>query len=965
MGKLAEGVPEILHESLDEGARSRFASYDRMPGHDGWLGRQLGRHQAEAARNHAGGPIIATPMPLATGARVGPYEIVALIGAGGMGEVYRARDAKLNRDVAIKVLPQLFTADPDRLARFHREAQVLASLNHQNIGHIYGFEDSGTTHALVLELVEGPTLADRIGQGAVPLEEALPIARQIADALECAHEQGIIHRDLKPANIKIRPDGTVKVLDFGLAKAFDPSSSSGGEVMNSPTLTARATQLGTLIGTAAYMAPEQARGRAADRRADIWAFGVVLYEMLSGKRAFEGDDISITLASVLKEDPKWSELPANLPTSVRRMLRRCLEKDPRRRLGTIGDARLELEDVAEEPVADRVQPLAVRPRWRRALPWTIAILALATTLVSVALWAPWRREVARPAVRITADIGIEGTLAVNIGAAAVISPDGETAVFVAQTGGRSVLYVRPLAGMHSTLLKGTEEGFAPFFSPDSQWIGFFTPGKLKKIAVTGGATVTLCDAPNGRGGSWGKDGTIVFQPSITRQAILHQVSDAGGAPTPIGQRTAGELSQRWPQILPGGKAVLYSSNATGIGWDSGRLMVQPLEGGDPRVVVRGGYHGRYVRSGHLLYMRDENLFSVPFDPERLELLGRPVPIVDGVLASPTTGGAQFSISDIGTLLYVPGKSLPTELPVMWMEQTGKTSTLRAEPADWSHPSFSPDGHKLAMTIGVGPASDIWIYEWARDTITKFTFGSGVDSDPVWTADGRRIAFASRGEKDLETNLYWKWADGTGEAQRLTESPHAQIPVSFHPSGRYLAFTERKPDTSVDIMILPLEGGEKTGWKAGRPTVFFPTRGNESGPMFSPDGRWLAYLSTESGMPEIYVRPFAGGEGKWKISTAGGFFPSWSRTRRELFYLEPSAQAPIMVAAYKAGEGSFHAEKPQRWSPGMVLMSSAARPYDLHPDGLRVAMLKPPDTSLPQEKPVFIFNVFDELRRVVK
>ena len=903
---------------------------------------------------------------LESGSRLGSYEIVALLGAGGMGEVYRARDTKLNRDVAIKVLPEIFTADPDRLARFRREAQVLASLNHPNIGHIYGLEDSGPTHALVLELVEGSTLAERIAQGPITLDDTLPIARQIADALECAHEQGIIHRDLKPANIKIRLDGTVKVLDFGLAKALDPGAGSAPDAMNSPTLTAHATMAGVIVGTAAYMSPEQARGRVVDRRADVWAFGVVLYEMLTGKRAFQGDDISITLASVLKDDVDWKALSADLPISVRRALGFCLEKDPRRRLSAIGDARLLLEDVSEPSVVERSIAPPAESGWRRAIPWTVAALAIAAALTTMALWRPWRAAPLQPSARMSAEIGIDGTLAVAIGPAAVISPDGRTAAFVAAPpAGRNSLYVRRLEELHATRLNGTDDAYAPFFSPDSQWIGFFASGKLKKVAVSGGATVILCDAANGRGGSWGEDATIVFQPTVGPGSLLHRVSAAGGSPTPIGKLMPGEVSQRWPQILPGGKAVLYSANTTGIGWDGATVNVQPLEGGDPRVVLRGGYHGRYSRSGHLLYIRDETLFSVAFDAERLELRGSPVPIIEGVLTSATTGGAQFSIADVGTFVYVPGKQLPTEAPVSWMERTGTTTTLRAEPADWSYPSFSPDGLKLAMTIGTGPASDISIYEWGRDALTKFTFGSGVDIAPVWTADGQRIAFGSASGKDAVTNLYWKRADGTGEPQRLTESPHSQVPVSFHPSGRYLAFNERKPDTSVDIMILTLEGDEKTGWKAGRPTAFFPTPANENGPAFSPDGRWLAYLSTESGMPEIYVRPFPGVEGKWKISSAGGFFPIWSRARRELFYLEPSPQAPIMVAAYEAGEGSFHAEKPRRWSPGMVLMSRAARPYDLHPDGLRVAMLKPPDMSLPSDKPVFVFNFFDELRRVVK
>ena len=905
-------------------------------------------------------------MALAPGARLGPYEILSLIGAGGMGEVYRARDSKLNRDVAIKVLPELFTADPDRLARFRREAQVLASLNHPNIGHIYGLEDQSGVQALVLELVEGPTLADRIAQGAIPLEEALPIARQIADALECAHEQGIVHRDLKPANIKVRDDGTVKVLDFGLAKALDPSTSSG-EVMNSPTLTARATQMGLILGTAAYMAPEQARGRVVDRRADIWAFGVVLYEMLTGRRAFEGDDISITLASVLKDDLKWSELPSDLPSAVRRLLRRCLEKDPKRRLSAIGDARLDLEDMTDDRVAlpVAVQP-AVVPQWKRAVPWVVAGLAIAGALASFALWGPWRASSAPPPVRLTAELGIDAALSPNIGPAAVLSPDGRMMALVARSpGGRNLLHVRRLNDLQATVLAGTEDAIAPFFSPDSQWIGFFTQGKLKKIAVTGGAAVPLCDAPEGRGGSWGEDGTIVFQPTSAPSAILQRVSEAGGSAAAIGQQAEGETMQRWPQVLPGGRAVLYSGNTTSIGWDSGSIMAQPVSGGVPKVVLSGGFHGRYMRSGHLMYVRDGTLFAVTFDPDRLETRGTPTPVLQDVLVNNNTGGAQFSVADNGTLVYVTGKSLALDVPIWWMDHTGKSTVLRAEPSDWYAPRFSPDGRKLAITIGGGSAADVWIADWARDTLSKFTFGPTNDMAPVWTPDGRRIAFSSEAARVTVNNLLLAACGRTGEVQRLTDSPNVQVPWSFHLSGKYLAFVERAPDTGNDIMLLPFQGDEKSGWKVGKPTVFLRTPATETSPMFSPDGRWIAYMSSESGNMEVYVRPFQRAEGKWKISTGGpSGFPVWSH--RELLYVELGPPMSIMAAAFAADGDSFRAEKPRRWSPGFIVPSTRHRPYDLHPDGLRVAISKASDVPAQQrEKVVFVFNFFDEVRRVVK
>ena len=913
-------------------------------------------------------------MSATPGSRLGPYEVLAPLGAGGMGEVYRARDSKLNRDVALKVLPDLFTEDPDRLTRFRREAQVLASLNHPNIGHIYGFEDSGPTHALVLELVEGPTLADRMAQGQIPLDEALPIARQIADALECAHEQNIVHRDLKPANIKVRPDGTVKVLDFGLAKALEGADAADGAhatqagsrhgAMNSPTLTAHGTQMGVIIGTAAYMAPEQARGRAIDRRADIWAFGVILFEMLSGKRAFEGEDISITLASVLKDEVKWSDLPDDLPPSVRRVLRRCLEKDPKRRLSAIADARLEFDDTADvAPVAAQVA--TARPAtWKTVLPWTIAGLMAAATIAILFLFAPWRQPPARAPIRVSADIGVQGQLAVNVGPAAVLSPDGQTAVFVVQTAGRNMLYVRKLDQLQTTPLPGTEDAHLPFFSPDSQWIGFFAPGALKKVAASGGTPVRLCDAPNGRGGWWGTDGTIIFQPHTRLGEALQRVPDAGGTPTAVAKGLE-RGSQRWPQILPGGKALLYSHNDATIGWDTGAVIAQPLPEGQPKVLMRGAFHGRYVNTGHLLYIRDGTLFSVPFDAERLELQGEPSPVVHEVLSAVNTGGAQFSVSDSGTLLYVPGKSLGNDLPVTWLERSGKVSALREESAEWSNPAFSPDGQQLAMSIGFGPNSDIFLYEWGRKRLTQLTFGRGLDIAPVWTRDGARIAYGGDVGQHPITNLFWKRSDGTGDAQRLTESPNSQTPYAFDPTGRYLVYVERTQNMGGDIMVLPLAGDEKTGWKPGTPIPFLTTPANETAPAISRDGRWIAYHSDESGTAEIYVRPFPTGQGKWRISSNGGLNAVWSRAGDELFYAAPvSGQIAVMAATYQAENNSFRADPARQWFPTLIVATRPSKPFDVHPDGERIAIARPPDT-VQQQRPVFVFNFFDLLPRAPK
>ena len=498
-----------------------------------------------------------------------------------MGQVYRATDTKLKRQVAIKILPPLLASDPDRLARFQREAEVLASLNHPNIAGIYGLEESAGVTALVMELVEGEDLSRDIARGAIPVAEALPIAKQIAEALEAAHEQGIMHRDLKPANVKVREDGTVKVLDFGLAKALEPALGQDQDAMTSPTLTARATQQGLIIGTAAYMAPEQARGRAVDRRADIWAFGVVLYEMLCGKRPFAGDDVSSTLASVLKDHVDWTALPADLPSPVTRLLRRCLDKDPKRRLSAIADARLELDDARTNP--EPVLPSVVsHASWWRALPWAFGVLGLSAGAAAVLLWAPRREPATSVPARLSAETGMQATFAGVVGARAVISPAGNVLVFAAALGtspSRSQLYVRRLTELQAVPLAGTEGAMAPFFRPDGQWVAFFANGKLKKVAIAGGPPVTLCDAGAGRGGWWGEDGTIVFSPDQLPDTVLHRVSDTGGMSQPVTALAENEVAQRWPQVLPGGRAVLYSANTstTSNDWNLGRVMVT-----DPR-----------------------------------------------------------------------------------------------------------------------------------------------------------------------------------------------------------------------------------------------------------------------------------------------------------------------------------------------------------------------------------------------
>jgi Tol biopolymer transport system component len=906
-------------------------------------------------------------MPISAGTRLGSYELLAQIGAGGMGEVYKAHDTKLGRDVAIKVLPEAFAHDPDRLSRFQREAKMLAALNHPNIATIYGLEQSNGTSYLVMELVSGETLAERIKrEGAVPVEEALKIAVQIAEALEAAHEKGIIHRDLKPANVKVTPEGKIKVLDFGLAKAF------AGEVADSnpsqsPTLSAVATMQGVLLGTAAYMSPEQARGKAVDRRTDIWAFGCVLYELLCGRPAFEGEDVTEILAAVVKTEPDWSRLPEATPPAIGVLLRRCLRKDKRQRLQDTAGVRIEIEDALAAPSVGPTTTAPATRGWRERVAWAaaaaLALIAIAFA-VGFVLRAPKPPQLLQ-AVRLSAEIGADASLYTTNGSSAILSPDGTRLALIA-TGSdqKRRIYVRSLDQLQATVLSGTENAGDPFFSPDGQWIGFFADGKLKKISVRGGAAVTLCDAPFDFGGSWGDEGTIVFTPNV---AALSKISSAGGTPQTLTtlDKQVGEVTHRWPQVLPGGKAVLFTSS-TGVAgaasFEDAEIVVHSMTSGQRKTVQRGGFHARYLPSGHVVYMHEGTLFAVPFDLLRQEVTGQPTPILEGVVANPGTGGAQFSFSDTGNLVYLAGGSVSRNVSIYWMDPEGKFTPLRATPGSYLNPAFSPDGKRLALDILDldGKRRDIWVYEWERDTLTRLTFAGEGNEFPVWTPDGQRIVYSSV-EKGGTHNLWWIRADGAGDAQRLSESKSPQYAGSWRPDGKVLAFSQLNPGTNFDIMTLSIEGDEKSGWKPGEPKPFVNSAFNEATPAFSSDGRWLAYQSNESGRFEVYVRPFSGPGGKWQVSTGGGSDPKWSRNGKELFYR--TLDSKVMVVTYTASGDSFRADKPQLWSPGQFTDRGANSNFDLHPDGKRLAVLKAPGT---EQAPVvnkvsFIFNFFDELR----
>ena len=614
-----------------------------------------------------------------------------------MGEVYRAKDTQLHREVALKILPDSCVSDPDRLARFSREARVLASLNHPYIAQIHDVEASDRGRALVMELVEGSTLANRIAQGSIPIDEALPIARQIAEALEAAHEQGIVHRDLKPANIKVREDGTVKVLDFGLAKALEPISAAAAEAIASPTATSPGvTGVGVILGTAAYMSPEQARGKPLDKRTDIWAFGCVLYEMLAGRRVFSGDTVSDAIAAVIEREPSWNALPSQTPPSIRRLLERCLEKDPRRRLRDAGDARIEIEDTLTRPVsqAEGIQ-VAAPPRHVRAS-WTalVSVLAVITSAALLGWWSASRRTEPgpRPLVRLNVDLGHDVVLGSTVGADAILSPDGQRLVFVSQ--GR--LFSRRLDQTGATELEGSEGAFAPFFKPDGQWIGFFAKDKLKKVSVEGGNAVTVCDAPAGRGGGWGEDDYIIA--TLSASSGLSRVPSAGGTPEPLTTLASGEFTHRWPQVLPGGKVVLFTAHTTASGFDGAGIEALSLTDGRRQTLHRKGTFGRYVAGlhgmGYLTYISRGTLYAVPFDTYRMEVGGKPSPILEQVSYNPAFGFAQLDFSRNGTLVYRNS----TGVTVRWLEASGNTQPLLAKPGDYAWITLSTDGNRLAVVL---------------------------------------------------------------------------------------------------------------------------------------------------------------------------------------------------------------------------------------------------------------------------
>jgi serine/threonine-protein kinase len=867
----------------------------------------------------------------------GKYRILDKLGAGGMGEVYRAEDLSLNRQVAIKVLPAVFATDRERLARFEREAKILASVNHPNIAAIYGVEQADAKRFLVLELVEGETLSERLLKGRLPLDETFEICRQLAEGLESAHEKGIIHRDLKPSNVKITLQGKVKILDFGLARAFHDQISEV-DLAKSPTITADMTRPGVILGTAAYMSPEQARGRPIDKRADIWAFGCVMYECLTGRRAFQGDTITETLAAILKGDPDWNALPSDTPPAIRRLLGRCLARDHSCRLSDIHDAGLEIKESGMEPAVG----ISRRFSSRRSMLWTAAI-SIGLIVLGALLMQLLTSKRAPTRVPSTVRFAIPDGFTVNRPKepALDISPDGSRLVSIGERGGKSQLFLRTLDQLEPSPLDDTEYARGPFFSPDGRRIGFFAGGKLKTLAITGGAPTVICEAVDGICGSWGEAGTIVF---ARYSSGLLSVSAAGGTPgtmTTLNAET-GEANHLWPQFLPGGKAVLFTIFPGDItSPDDAQIAVQVMGQLEHRILVRGGSFGRYIATGHLVYIRKGALLAVPFDLKTLQVKGSPMTVLDSIQSSNWTGVGHFAVSETGTLAYAFDGVYRPDYSLVLVDIQGNVRPLLPD-RNIRDPAFSRDG-RIAVLI-MGANDDIWVFNPERQQLARFTFGLGDEACPVWTPDGKHIIYLWR-----YADLFWKAIEGSGEPEQLLPGEYTRRPRSVSPDGNLLAFSEANPKTGGDIWFLPLKGERK-------PQPFLVTSFNEGGPKFSPNGRWIAYTSDESGRLEIYLQRIQGTGGKKLVSTDGGNLPIWSHTGSRLFFLNGNKMMAAKVDPESGAPGSIESLfELQNLEPGMG--------YDVAPDDNSFAMVvkndQPPATELR-----IVLNWFEELKRLV-
>ena len=904
-------------------------------------------------------------MSLTPGSRIGPYEVNVQIGAGGMGEVYRALDTTLGRQVAIKILPATVAHDPERLARFEREAKTLAALNHPNVAHVYGLEKAEGLRALVMELVEGPDLAQRIAQGPIPLDEALTIARQVADALEAAHEQGIVHRDLKPANIKLRDDGTVKVLDFGLAKALEASTSSSTLSM-SPTLTSPApTAFGMIIGTAAYMAPEQAKGKPVDKRADIWAFGVVLYEMLTRRKLFDGETVSEVLAAVIMREPDLSALSSDVPAHVKQLIARCLVRDPKLRLRDIGEARLQLATPGSElRPASGAEVQAPLPTRARASRWPIVLAATLAVALAATAFAWWRAATARPINRVTRyEVRPleKSTLDLSSRPNLTLSPDGSTLVYVARVDGVSRLYVRGRGDLVSRVLPGTEEATNPVFSLDGSQIAFFADGVLKRSSLDGAVSEVLrigdsTDAPR-RGMTWLTNDRLVYAPIAA--GALFSVAATGGTPMPLTtlDEKRGERTHRWPFALPGGKTVLFTvgSLSSPDNYDESTIEAVDVATGRRQVVLQGASSARYVATGHLLIARAAALYAVPFDLDSLTTSGTPVQVLQGINGDSTTGALHLAIAEDGTTAYAPGSSQAGSSRLMWVDRTGAAQALPLPQGLFFDPRLSPDGTRVAVawqTASSG-SSDIWVSDLARNTFTRLSF-SGSSATPTWSADGRTIYYSYIDPTGRKSTIMRTPADGGRDPEPVVVLDNARVYVeSIDRDEKWAIVDHTAPGAVGDVMKVALTANAK-------PEPVVATQFDDLVGALSPNGRWLAYSSAETGRFEVYVRDMSGTNARWQLSTMGGEEPHWSADGREIYYRNESRLMSVSV-----GTQAVLAPK----APVLVFdgvhdfRSDTGLSFAVDPKGDRFLMIRLSGENTTSSI-VVVLDWFQELRRLV-
>ena len=897
------------------------------------------------------------------GQTLSQFKITAKLGEGGMGEVYRAEDTKLGREVAIKVLPKAFIADPERFARFEREAHVLASLNHPNIAAIYDLAEDQGTHFLVLELAEGEDLATRLSRGPIAVADALPLALQIAEAMEAAHAKGIVHRDLKPANVMVDPDDKVKVLDFGLAKAREVEPGESDSLSMSPTLTAQMTQAGTILGTAAYMSPEQARGQEVNGQTDIWALGVVLYEMLTGERTFSGDTATDTIAAIIEREPDWTALPTNTPPLIRSLLRRCLQKDRRQRLHDVADARVELGEALEEPAGSFAAPEAHGRQpssVRKSLPWLIAgglLVALATGWVVRGLGDP---EAPLPVAHASIELAAGTTFGYTYrySPSIAISPDGQTLVWAADgSDGVRRLYLRELDQPEARPIPGTASADGPFFSPDGRWIAYFddTEEQLEKVSVDGGMPIRICDVhQSSRGGTWSANGEIVFTRGY--DSGLSRVSADGGTPEILTEidREAGVKTHRHPHFLPNGRALLFMvANRDTATYSDSRIEALDLDSGERTILVEGGMSPRYTESEHLVFGRQGSLMAVSLDADTLQVRGQPKQVFDGVVTHEGQGFADFAIAANGTLIHVPGGPETFFERFVQADRSGRLEPLPLPERPYTTSfSFSPDGRFLAATVAAANF-DIWLWDFQRSVFSRLTRGDNNQS-PVWTPDGRGLVFRTDQRASGASDFHWVPADASQPSRPIYESQRTAVPWAWTPDGRELLYYEHDPETDYDIWVLPID----QGMRSGEPRSVVASAARERYAAVSPDGRWLAYVSDESGRREIYVQSFPGPGARTQVSAGGGTWPRWGPQSDEIFYLDPVSKQ-MMAASVRTGPGLI-VGAPEALFP----FESTSNSFAVAPDGEHFVFTQRGSQAQPIHQLRIVFNWFDELDRLL-